>query len=300
MNFFNKIANKTCKLQLVAANDSMWRNALTNQSDYFTGFFELKNISNTRYARHAQEDYLMTINERDASIRFITNIGYSHINQFNYLFTIPLLHGLFEAYVDETSFASLAKSILKLLPRIGLVSIGYLSSLQFPFLFFYGVLESIVAPHFAARGNSPFIHMLHMFLFFLVTELEYGFSNLWLLADKPEFWPTLTERFNQLFIQMIWAPVIKSTGYLLAVSTMNCYYDCPPRSEVNNLANAMDIESKEYQKPSFFNSLKQVKATVFSNKIKSLPGLFHKQFFRTSPTPKNEVFEFECKAVSCA
>ncbi len=46
--------------------------------------------------------------------------------------------------------------------------------------------------------------MLNVLVFFLVAELEYGFSNLWQLVDKPHFWPALNERLNQLFIQMLY------------------------------------------------------------------------------------------------
>ncbi|MES2142485.1 MAG: hypothetical protein V4471_06375 [Pseudomonadota bacterium] len=283
VTFFNAAADKNCIVQLLSANDSaLVKNLIEQNSSIFINKpLSLNNESNITnyYARYAREDYMLSINDAANTVRFIV-ANDNYLQQFNYLLTIPLFHGVFEGCIDNIVLSPVAKSILKLLPRIGLVSINYLSTLQFPFLFFYSVLESFVASHLKAKNNDHFRYAVSLSLFLLVAELEYGFSNLWVLADKPQFWPALTDRLNQLFVQMLWAPTVKMAGYLLGVSIM----DCCNKSAMQENNTPTDVRSDSIEREArcqqshFFNSLKSVKDTVFSSKIRRVPRLFYNQF----------------------
>jgi hypothetical protein len=266
--FSNGAVNKTCKLQLFTANDSLVQDNLTAKSLVDAVF----------YAKYMHEDYVLEVNQAGYSLEMHPDILYRYVKQFNYLLTVPLLHGIVEGCTDELPLSPLLKLILKFVPRIILVAMSYLSSLQLPFLFFSSILESVMAKRLDASNAARLKYALNLLLFLLVAELEYGFSNLWLLADKPQFWPALTDRFNQLFVQMLWAPTMKATGYLLAVSAINCYYNEPLLTPKANQA-ANDEQCVPHSGLSlFFHSLKVAKDTVFSSKLKRIPSLFYKQF----------------------
>ncbi|MES2142486.1 MAG: hypothetical protein V4471_06380 [Pseudomonadota bacterium] len=286
--FFNAAAEKSCMVQLLSINTSTLVDNLIEQNSgvFIDKSLGLNNEDNTgyyiRYAHSAHETYVLSVNDAVNTVRFIVDNG-NYLKQCHYLLTIPLLHGVFEGCIDNIALSPLVKTILKLLPRIGLVSINYLSTLQFPFLFFYSALESFVASHLKAKNNDRFRHVVNLFLFLLVAELEYGFSNLWELADKPQFWPALTDRLNQLFIQMLWAPTVKMAGYLLGVSIMGCCAKSAIPAENNEAKVATNTaEGVLGRQLSFFNSLKLVKDTVFSSKIRRIPRLFYNCFFPLS------------------
>ncbi len=276
ISFFNDGANKPCAIQLLSTNTILAEN-----------FTE----PNSSYARYRHEDLNI---DTTHTTRFIIENNY--LKQCNYLLIIPLLHGALEASIDRMSVSSLLKSILKLSPRISLVAINYLSTFQLPFLFFYSLFESFVGNYLTINNNNNRRYMLNMLVFFLVAELEYGFSNLWQLVDKPRFWPTLNERLNQLFIQMLWAPTVKLTGYLLSVAMMDCYSEwmVPEKNQKAQTQVTTEEEMLGCQ-PSFFNSLKSAKNTVFSSRIRRLPSLFYYQFFPsfTRSANDNEIQEYE-------
>lgn len=143
--------------------------------------------------------------------------------QFNYLFTLPLLQGVFEGMVDESRLSTAVRSILKLLPRLSLIGLSLWSDFQWPIFLFYTLFEVNFA-NFLDKKVSPKLKNFIVGLFFmLLTEFEYGCSNLWERAGNPRFWSGYSDQFNQLFIQALWVPLIKIMAYLTTIAvTESC------------------------------------------------------------------------------
>lgn len=279
VSFFNDRANKPCAIQLLATNTTL-------AEDFIA--------PNSSYAHFMHEDSVFS-NDTNHTLRLIVESNY--LKQCNYLLTIPLLHGALEAVIDRMKVSPLLKSILKLSPRIGLVAINYLSTLQLPFLFFYSLFESFVEDYLSINNNKQ-RYMLNVFVFFLVAELEYGFSNLWQLADKPHFWPALNERLNQIFVQMLWAPTAKLAGYLLTVTMMDYYVEwVAPERNQKTQAEVTTEEGLLGCQPSFFNSLKSAKDAVFSSRVRRLPSLFYYQFFSSFTRSSNDNEGHDCEPI---
>ena len=274
VNFSNQLINKTCKLHFLAFNRSV-RNNNQNHGVALNYVLEGPYVFNdTRPLTY--ENILPMPSHLDPSDS-LTNPIIGRYKQLNYLLTFPLLHGAFEGCIDAMSLNSGIKLICKTVSSLLLVSMNYFSKLQFPFLFFYYLIEFSLNKNLAT-SHRKIIHDFQLILFLIVTELEYGFCNLWFLADKPIFLSALNEHINNFFIQMLWMPLIKTTGYLLSsfmidfmsqLSNGKIRNDASTNTKLNNIP--------QLGGASFFNSLKIMKNTVSFKNIKRLPNMFYKQ-----------------------
>ncbi|MFZ0218713.1 MAG: hypothetical protein WAL30_00685 [Candidatus Aquirickettsiella sp.] len=283
VNFSNKIKNKTCRVQFLAVNNSVLNNKQSNESSLnylIEGSHRLNETGPLAYFKqHAYENILLNTSDLEASARLTNTLLERYIWQLHYLFALPMLHGFFEGCVDGARLHLVIKLIFKIGLSLLLVSMNYFSNLQLPFLFFYYISEFSIIKHLttvpinAARG-------IQIILFFIVTELEYGFSNLWLLADKPIFWSALNDHVNKFFLQMLWIPLVKSTGYLLSSYIIDCLGPLTNKKIGNDATsvNAKADNPSQLCEASFFNSLKIMKNTISFKNIKRLPSIFYKQY----------------------
>ncbi|WP_010598675.1 hypothetical protein [Rickettsiella massiliensis] len=319
VTFFNSAVNKTCQIQFMPRAENIILSSLLENNTLSNSYLSVNQSINTSeiisywpggdsllnehssfnesinssavsaYAAYWHNPYTVNESQFTKSLRDQVDlselISEQLINDLKHVFYItgiPILQGVFEGVIDETQLSAIKKSILKLIPRIGLISLGYFSSLQIPILLFYSLSEYFISKHLIEKQRIGINHLLNGLLFLIVTELEYGFSNLWELSDKLEFWPELSARFNQLFLQFLFAPTLKSASYLTTLTFLNFI-----RSNNKQEQNQQDID-QDMDKAfidnsttnlasnhcSFFNSLSNAASVVFSKKILRLPGLF--------------------------
>lgn len=316
VTFFNSAVNKTCQIQFRPRDENIILSSLLENNTLSNSYLSVNQSINTSelisywpgsdsllnehssfnesinssaviaYAAYLQNPY--TVNESQFTKSLLGQIDLSeriseqlinHLKHVFYITGIPILQGVFEAVIDETQLSVIKKSILKLIPRIGLISLGYFSSLQIPILLFYSLSECFISKHLIEKQRIGINHLLNGLLFLIVTELEYGFSNLWELSDKLEFWPELSARFNQLFLQFLFAPTLKSASYLTTLTFLNFIRSNNKQEQNQQDTDKVFIDDNSTTNLasndcSFFNSLSNAASVVFSKKILRLPGLF--------------------------
>lgn len=151
--------------------------------------------------------------------------------QLNYCVTIPLVHGILEGMMEGTACHAYIKSAFKLLPRTALWYFDYFNLTSFSLACYTSLLEGVIKDYFRNKSSKITEKCIHALLFLSITEFEYGFSNLWELTDRIEFWPVLTEKLNQLFLQFLFAPMIKTLGYTLGLKLMSSNLFATARQE---------------------------------------------------------------------
>lgn len=300
VNFFNSAANKTCEIEVVPRNEDIVLSPSVNSSAKVKDIIDYSSVNDSVsneqvsmssnqsiqanfpiVAAYWQDKY--TVNESQFTKNLLDHADLSeqlmnHLKHVFYITGIPVLQGVFDGVIDETQLSAIKKSILKLIPRVGLISLGYFSTLQIPILLFYSFYESFIVKYLIEKQRIGVNHLLNGLLFLIVTELEYGFSNLWELSDKLEFWPELSARFNQLFLQFLFAPALKSASYLTTLNFLKFIHSNNKQEQNEQDIDKVLIDNRSANSASndcsFFNSLSNAASVVFSKKIVRLPRLF--------------------------
>lgn len=212
IKIFNDRTHKFCTLKYPSFQDMTLNHTNLSLVESFSG---------QRYKRSAaplNDRYLGVVSMMSAFDYFLL-----YSKQFNYLFTLPLLQGVFEGMVDESHLSAGVRSILKLLPRLSLIGLSVWSEFQRPIFLFYALFEANFAEFLDKKMHPTLKNFIVGLFFMLLTEFEYGCSNLWERAGSPRFWSGHSEQFNQLFIQALWVPIIKIMGYLTTIAvTESC------------------------------------------------------------------------------
>lgn len=299
VSFYTKTAEKNCCVQIfpdTSSSDSSVISPLFELPESNSNFshFEplalllLSDAKNESFsANYVHHSYpFVDLNQTSSFIITESNDLISrYLKQFNYLITTPFLHGVVEGYIDVTSFSIAIKSILKFLPRLVLVGVACFSTSQIPFLFLYSVVQTFLAEKLPNNKNNHLISVLKVMLFLIGAELEYGFSDLWFWADKPQFWPMLSDNINRLFSQLVCAPATKSLGYGLTIATINICHNKIQTSATSKTIDRDGIDSsyQTNQAASFFNSLKTATEVVSFRKIRRFPRMFYNYCYPISP-----------------
>ncbi len=213
--------------------------------------------------------------------------------QVNYCITIPFAQGVLEGAVDSTSLHAYVKSGLKVLPRVALWYLDYFELLNFSLIAGASFLEGTIKNSLKNKATVPAEKFISLMLFLSITELEYGFSNLWTLTGQPQFLPELTDKFNQLFLQWYFLPMMKTLGYMLTVNLINLCLPSTPSVQENKVKSVAPLLHHENEvvseksiptKSSFVAAMQDAYQTVFSRKTFKLFA-----FFKVNPQQAQEV-----------
>lgn len=186
---------------------------------------------------------------------------FQNLQQCSQLLIIPLLQGSFEGLVDACHVGGMPKTLLKLIPRILLLVLGYTSFLSGGMAMLALILTDLMRENLEGFIPSKLEKSIQLLFFIVVTELEYAPSNLWRLSGQLEIFPETVTLLNKLFAQMALAPACKTGAYLASQSLMQCLMilstEKLERSKQQPLSSSAD----------FFAALSIARDTVFSKKI---------------------------------
>jgi hypothetical protein len=282
---FNGVANKTCNIQFlfnqsVNLENELLFNLSDNEVLQFNGLAEQGYaVANVRenWIMHQASPALMQV----TSPAFHPEIFSRFAQQFNYCVTVPFIHGILERLVDDSSLPVCMKSALKLLPRVGLWYLDYLNLLTIGLLCVPSFLEVVLKTSLRDKASKSLEKFIYVLIVVGMAELEYGFSNLWLLSDKLRFWPMLTDKLNQLFLQLLFAPMVKACGYAISLDCIKSRLTLPANQDVQSitelslLSNDNGISKKSADDScSFFSAMHIASQSVFSTKTIRLFSFF--------------------------
>ncbi len=185
---------------------------------------------------------------------------FKNLQQCSQLLTIPLLQGIFEGIIDPCHIAHTYKTLLKFIPRITLLALGYTSFLSAGMAMLASILTDFMREKLANNISSKLENCIQLLFFIIVTELEYAPSHLWQLSGQLEIFPESIALLNKLIVQMALAPAIKTGAYLASQSLMQCLMTLPAEEPATG-------QQKTSQSGDFFNALSVARDTVFSRKI---------------------------------
>ncbi|MES2998483.1 MAG: hypothetical protein V4700_04090 [Pseudomonadota bacterium] len=246
------------------------------KENVFTRFLfdiDRSNTSDSDYRGDRLRRFSLTLNktmQTDVSHSQSSMDSVSLLRSLNYSLTLPLCQGFFEGIVDASTAHAYLKALLKLLPRVSLVYFASLNPVFFGLLSTISLVEGLIKACVKNRVNKSAEKCINIIAFLMITEMEYGFYHLWELSDKPELWPGVTERVNQLFLQHLFAPLIKSTAYLGAIGMVERYFSVSFSQEQDKKivlpleANSPSIQEIVERKPTFFTAFRVARNTVFS------------------------------------
>jgi hypothetical protein len=200
-----------------------------------------------------------------------------------YYLSIPFSQGILEGMVDASGLPPYFKASIKFLPRLVLCYVDYLNPIGLGLIFFSTVLEGSIKSYFRTKHPVFGEQLCSILLFLGIAELELGFSNLWELIDRPIFWSTLADKLNQLFVQFLFAPVIKTVGYGAGLN-LSHHAAALLNEKKEQAAACSSNESLGYffekppipVRPAFLNSMSIAAQTVFSKKTLKLFSVFNK------------------------
>jgi hypothetical protein len=297
--FSNEEANRTCAIQFLVnqtLNDLESENLLFHRSDEVLSHV---NELGAGYYAEGHHEYLVHSPGQAFLNQTAQNDSHSESffrfgKQLIYGVTVPLLQGFFEGAIDGFFIdAYYLKCVLKVLPRTGLLYLDYFDFTRFALFCGVSFLEGALKHYLHGRINETLEKYIHRGLFLAITELEYGFSNLWALTDQVRFWPALTDKFNQLFLQWLFSPLIKTVGYGIGVNliqygslAVSSSQAAQLKSEVPLLVSheTVSAESSVPVNASFFSAMRTASQSVFSRKTIQLFTLFS----RTNPVRDKE------------
>ena len=182
------------------------------------------------------------------------------LQQCSALLTIALLQGFFEGLIDVCYRGHAHKTVLKFIPRLTLLVLGYTSFLSCGLATLTSLLIDFMRENLENFASEKFEKFIKLLFFIVVTELEYAPSNLWQLSGSLEIFPESIALLNKLFVQMALAPAFKTAAYLTTQGVMKC---------LSTSAEEMGTSKQQTfsANADFFNALSVARSTVFSKKI---------------------------------
>lgn len=199
-----------------------------------------------------------TVGARQSSV---DTLFFQNLQQCSQLLTIPLLQGFFEGLVDPCHIGHSYKTLLKFIPRLTLLALGYTSFVSCGMATLASVLTDFMKEHLAANVSRKLENYIKLLFFIMITELEYAPSNLWQVSGQLKIFPETITFLNKLFVQMALAPAFKTGAYLVSQGLMKRLMTLRPEG--------VDISKQQTLAPSanFFRALGVAGDTVFSKKI---------------------------------
>jgi hypothetical protein len=183
---------------------------------------------------------------------------FKNLQQCSQLLTIPLLQEIFEGIIDPCHITHTYKTLLKFIPRITLLALGYTSFLSAGMAMLASILTDFMREKLANNISSKLENCIQLLFFIVVTELEYAPSNLWQLSGQLEIFPESIALLNKLIVQMALAPALKTGAYLTSQGLMQY---------LMSSAEKVDIPKQQSSNADFFSAFNVARNTVFSRKI---------------------------------
>lgn len=282
----NAEANKTCYIQFLLNETSVLEEVypLVNLSDANFQFVENEGYYAVNSLSHISV-YQKKLLLRQLAQRTVQAEMVSRFVQFNYCVSLPFVQGVLESLIDSAPLHVYSKSVLKWLPRVGLYYFNCLNLINVGVLC-ASFLEGVLKNYLKGKINNSIEKTIAILLFLCIAELEYGFSNLWLLSGQLAFWPMLLDGLNQLFLQTAFAPSIKALGYGIGLMLSQYLFASSVGKEPDRAPLTSDTEhvllrkSSQPIKLSFFTALHTASQTVFSMKTLKRFSLFTREVGR--------------------
>ncbi len=251
--FINRKARKTCHIQVL--NFLNWTRQVEGLVLNKTNELLLEDA--VVQASLRKQEYFT---EMGSSQPIYDKAFFQPLLQCSHLLTIPLLQGFFEGIIDACRLGHAPKTLLKFIPRIILVALGYTNFLSGGLAALASILTDFMQENLKGFVSRKLENYINLLFFLVVTELEYAPSNLWQLSGSLEIFPESIALLNKLFVQMALAPAFKTAAYLTTQSVMKC---------LSTSAEEMDSSKQQTfsANADFFNALSVARSTVFSKKI---------------------------------